>query len=521
MEEDSRQENRMGSTPGKYRPAKRAAVAASPPFGLNRANAGQGNCVFEALGQGLDPKQPKAARGVRAAIVNHIRRHDARYKPWWDGREPTNEEAPCDSWDKYLTMLAKVGSWGGSLELAAAAVHYDRPVLVFRAQGVPEVYNAQGRAGEAIPLWFHNKHYEPLEDLVSEAHTRHSALPSEVASDKTRLAAMPARLVSTRNVAANSSAKPLPGSSTSERRGNAHVTSASVGRGAAEECSSVAFDDDLDSEIGDKQKDAVLENETKKRKLGHPKLQEWNCPKCDFLIGKTKMWPQKKSAHIRAWHPEDRKALNIPQGRLRTLEVPKSGEKVLWQCPHCELAIPADSATNGDQRYKMKKKHHAECHPYTDFKAFCGDFRPLWAANAAKATQKVRAAGVARRLLGLKKGEGGPHNPVIVTLPPTRKGKKMRNMTKVTCKKCASLESSFKLLAKMPCQQFGSSRGPQRKGPIQRLQGALGSDDVDEWLKQGCQQVISITQQASLAADPENKDHHVEASVWPIDSTVR
>ena len=156
MEEDSRQEKRMGSTPGKYRPAKRAAVVASPPFGLKpRANAGQGNCVFEAFGQGLDPKQPKAARGVRAAIVNHLRRHDARYKPWWDGREPTNEEAPCDSWDKYLTLLAKVGSWGGSLELAAAAVHYDRPVLVFRAQGVPEVYNAQGRAGEAIPLWFH------------------------------------------------------------------------------------------------------------------------------------------------------------------------------------------------------------------------------------------------------------------------------------------------------------------------------------------------------------------------------
>ena len=127
----------------------------------------------------------------------------------------------------------------------------------------------------------------------------------------------------------------------------------------------------------------------------------------------------------------------------------------------------------------MKKKHHAECHPDTDFKAFCGDFRPLWAANAAKATQKVRAAGVARRLLGLKKGEAGPHNPMIVTLPPTGKGKKMSNMTKVIRKKSASLESSFKLLAKI-LLTFGSSRGPQRKEPIRRLQAALGSDDVDE-----------------------------------------
>ena len=73
----------------------------------------------------------------------------------------------------------------------------------------------------------------------------------------------------------------------------------------------------------------------------------------------------------------------------------------------------------------------------------------------------------------------------------------------------------------MPCQQFGFSRGPQRKELIRRLQAALDSDDVDERLKQGCQQVISITQQASLAADPENKDHHVEAIVWPIDSTVK
>ena len=98
--------------------------------------------VFEALGQGLSPDQPKPARSVRASIVNHLQRHAARYQPWWDQKEPTKEEGPCESWE--------VGAWGGSIALAAAAVHYDRPIVVFQPTGVPEIYNGQRQAGSAI-----------------------------------------------------------------------------------------------------------------------------------------------------------------------------------------------------------------------------------------------------------------------------------------------------------------------------------------------------------------------------------
>jgi len=162
-------EKRQGETPAKDRPTKRPAVMSKPPHGLKaRTNLGAGNCVFEALGQGLGPDQPKPARSVRASTINNLKRHAARYQPWREQKEPTSEEGPCESWDIYLTKLAKVGAWGGSTELGAGGVHYDRPIVVFQPTGVPEIYNAQGQAGSAIPLWYCNRHYEFLEGALPD-----------------------------------------------------------------------------------------------------------------------------------------------------------------------------------------------------------------------------------------------------------------------------------------------------------------------------------------------------------------
>ena len=66
-------EKRQGETPAKDRPTKRPAVMSKPPHGLKaRTNPGAGNCVFEALGQGLGPDQPKPARSVRASTINNF-----------------------------------------------------------------------------------------------------------------------------------------------------------------------------------------------------------------------------------------------------------------------------------------------------------------------------------------------------------------------------------------------------------------------------------------------------------------
>ena len=70
-------------------------------------------------------------------------------------KEPTQQEDNCAS--------SKFGARGGSLELAAAAVHFDRAVIVFQPKGVPKIYNNQGTAGDPIALWYRANHYEMLE----------------------------------------------------------------------------------------------------------------------------------------------------------------------------------------------------------------------------------------------------------------------------------------------------------------------------------------------------------------------
>eukprot|EP00438_Fugacium_kawagutii_P012764 Skav214213 [mRNA] locus=scaffold489:389796:397939:+ [translate_table: standard] len=130
--EDASGAKRTVSSPVKSPPAKRVAVDAKPPHNLKvKAIPADGNCLFAAIAESLGGK---TARNVRASVVNHLKKYQGRYEPWWDGKEPTEEEGVCESWEKYLAMLAKVGAWGSALEVSAAAVHYDRPVASWLRQ---------------------------------------------------------------------------------------------------------------------------------------------------------------------------------------------------------------------------------------------------------------------------------------------------------------------------------------------------------------------------------------------------
>ncbi|CAE8687780.1 unnamed protein product, partial [Polarella glacialis] len=136
--------------------AKRPARSGHSPPPKRRAVGEEG------LG---DPDKPKSHRSVRAALVAHLRRHEQNYKDWWDGKAPASGDVKCKSWEVYLEELAKDGAWGGALEVAAAAVHYDRPVVVFQPQGQPEIYNSKGK-GNAMALWLQSQHWEPLHGRV-------------------------------------------------------------------------------------------------------------------------------------------------------------------------------------------------------------------------------------------------------------------------------------------------------------------------------------------------------------------
>ena len=123
-------------------------------------NAGKGNCVFEAIGQALNPEKPKPHMSVRSSVVSHLKRHESRYKPWWDQKNPNGEAGA--TWENYIKLPNKNTAWGGALEIAAAAAHFDRAIHVLGPRIVhSEVYNRNAK-GEPICLWYCKEHYEWL-----------------------------------------------------------------------------------------------------------------------------------------------------------------------------------------------------------------------------------------------------------------------------------------------------------------------------------------------------------------------
>ena len=504
-------DKREPSSPAKLPAAKRVAVDVKPPHGLiARTIAADGNCLFESISQGIGGK---TARSVRAAVVNHLKKHEGRYKPWWDEREPTEQEEKCESWEKYMEMLAKVGAWGSSLECAAAAVHYDRPILVFQPTGVPEVYNSQGKAGGAIALWYRRKHYELLDGALPPGILEQAATGpmqgnrgggSETGTHSagaTRLSALPSVAGAKKRSKRDAS---LPGSTCSERRRNPSPATATSGR----ERRAV-------SSAGVSEKDEAGSTSSKR-----PKREEWNCPLCDYSTGVHRLWPQKKQAHINAWHPDEkeRSKLTPAMGQLCHAA---PGMSFKWKCHLCNMVIPEDADLSRDQVLRMKLRHREEHHPKANVQRFKSD-GSYRAANAAKATIQVRAAGMAKRLLGLKKGDAGSHEPVLVTLPMTGKAKQKRGgMAKVICRKCGKMANQAKELATLSCEKYVADNGPKRKKMLARLRACLNKASISDALKDGARTVLNIIDSGKGSSKDTAPKHHIEALVWPVDFTVR
>ena len=493
-------------SPVKDRPAKKPTLLTKPPHGLvARANPGQGNCVFEAIGQGVD----KPARAVRASIVGHIKRHEGRYKPWWDGKEPSQEEKECESWTTYLSSISKQGAWGGSLEIAAGAAHFDRTIVVFQSTGVPEIYNRHGKAGKPLALWFQAKHYELLDGELPKHIAEQAAngpmqggrggSVSNVSSQgRTRLSALPSLKPTSSHKRARSMS-PLPSTSFSERRRKLSPATASSGRGVHAP-------------------KAAASSKDGKTAVSSSARTEWKCPLCDYSTGSCKLWRQRKQAHIAAWHPEEAESLKL--GRLPELLPISSKVQMRWKCPMCNMGIPAEWEINKDQFLRIRRKHHVEAHPEADLNLFKSDdsFRK---ANVAKATQQVRAASFARRLLGIKKGDAGQHDPLLVSLPACNKTKKnnRNSLSRVICRKCGTITAQVKQLAKLRCENC-PKRGPKRKALVNRLRACLDKPSVADELKKGARTVLDIID-PGVSNSPCAQEHVVEALVWPTDYSVK
>ena len=506
---------RTVSTPEKSPPAKRVAGEPKPPHNMKvKSIPADGNCLFEALAQSLGGK---TARNVRASVVTHLTKHQGRYKPWWDGKEPTEAENACESWESYLTMLSKIGAWGSALEVSAAAVHYDRPIIVFQPRGVPEIYNGRGKGGAPIALWFRSKHYERLEGAFPpEVLTQAANGPMQgnrgggsecgaTSVGATRLSALPSLVHS--NNKRGRCASPAPASTLSEQRKNSSSPAAATsGRGP---CTPRAASEGQDAASASSRR---------------TKRTEWTCPLCDFSTGVCKGWVDKKRAHINAWHPDEKEQLKIGfKNTLPALSAVKKGGVYSWKCPVCKLGLSADHNLKPGQVYSVIRKHREDKHPQADAKLFHKDssFRR---ENASKATRQVRAAAVARRLLGFKRGDAGAHDPTFVTIPATGNGKQKRvGMSYVICKTCGSMALTAKRLAKIACEQYASSKGPKRKQLVERLRACLKNADISDDLKKGARTVLEIIDSGAFRTTDTAADstHQIEAIVWPANFTVR
>ena len=121
-----------------------------------------GNCLFSSAAHviKLTLKKNVSALQLRAEVVEHMRKHEQRYAIAWDKELPDGK--PSDSFADYLNAVAKNGTWGGHLELAAIGRAYDLKFTVFPTSLHLEPFAVHAHASRGGVLRFNGSHYDVL-----------------------------------------------------------------------------------------------------------------------------------------------------------------------------------------------------------------------------------------------------------------------------------------------------------------------------------------------------------------------
>ncbi|CAE7484929.1 unnamed protein product, partial [Symbiodinium sp. CCMP2456] len=545
------------------------------PDGMTKVDiAKDGNCLFASIAMGVTTAaQPRTAAQIRAACVGAMQRHPRRFETSWDGREPTSGEKTIEAetgkppFSVYLDMLAKEGSWGGALETAAIALAIKRTVVVLGPtlqQAEPIVYN-RGAAGDPVVLWFEGRHYDLLRgalpgDILQAAQpgdwTGHRG-GGDVGDDLSEITCFtpagqgvavaeaveePAEseitAASFGNQGTVRSSSTLVQGSLSQLWGRggsrgsaaidaaAGVASSSRPGGSAAASATTTTQDigNINDFIGEEQVDIVPPPPApvgaKRARKWQPKALKtnsgWKCSECGYSTGVSKYWPQRKQAHVDRFHPELREELSM---RLRRIGmVPYNKDTCIWKCPACDKGLPNHDASD-DTRLQARRQHAETEHPDLDISLFL--LKPS-TAGAAKATNVVKAAGVASRLQEIKTGKGGNHTVELVRLPatPGQSGKKRRNaLVYALCARCAQLSLSVARLGAMPCRR--TAQGAKRPAFIKRLKAARDGASVTQEVLDGIKRTLEVidadaaTVIAEQAEEEEPAEHELHAVAWP------
>ena len=480
-------------------PKKPAATirVRQPPDGTHLVTVpGDGSCFFHAVLRGLQAQQhglDLTAQALRAQTIAHMRKYSDQYIEHWDGCDDHGQG--LHSFNDYLTRMQSSQAWAGFLELTACCRTHRLTAIILseRVDIPPCVINDKGGLPRVV-LWHSADHFDlllPTGDTlpasvlgISEPATA-SSLPRAGASSAPSLALASSAPTTLKRRRAKSPAPP-PSTLTCH---------------------------DLPPDVEDAPV-APVRREAYGNSGRFRLVRSWSCPLCSFTTGISAQWNDRKLAHIAAWHPQHRGSL--AERTPPEVQLPPPGEEVRWQCPLCPLAILASQGVSYDQARAMRLRHREQAHPLAARDLFLVQVpASVSRANAAKATQAVRAAAASRRLLA-RKGTPTTHDLVVVTLPWfTKPTTKRRTCVRHLCRRCGLFGERASALEENPCEVLTASRGPHRQRLLPLFRKLRAEPALDSSLAAGLDLVLATWERLGSLPPPAPTAHTIDCLAWP------
>lgn len=127
--EEAQPQNGNRSPSGQPQKRQCIPIRDIPKGFLKEEVPGDGACLFHCLGKAFStPTNEILAIQARAEVVAHLNKHQETYAPLWDGLQPDNSKGT--TFTAYLEEMQKPTTWGGWLELTAAARHWNTRIII-------------------------------------------------------------------------------------------------------------------------------------------------------------------------------------------------------------------------------------------------------------------------------------------------------------------------------------------------------------------------------------------------------
>eukprot|EP00980_Cylindrotheca_fusiformis_P003757 scaffold834_cov123-Cylindrotheca_fusiformis.AAC.4 len=138
-----------------------------------------GNCLFRALSDQLLGDRGKQHEIIRAEICDFMEENEEEFNLFmvFEDDEGNNSEDAAD-FDSYMGSMRQDGTWGGNLELVAAARLYRRNIIVYSAtlSAITISHNRETSTGPDLLVSFHSG------DHYNSVRSKHSPPPKKSVS---------------------------------------------------------------------------------------------------------------------------------------------------------------------------------------------------------------------------------------------------------------------------------------------------------------------------------------------------